>query len=79
METAYLTKSVLARKNLTVAIHAQVTKILTIKKEGALRTVGVEFQNKRGGSRFRARAKREVVVWYAYQLSIIILRLTNIR
>lgn len=64
METAYLTKSVLARKNLTVAIHAQVTKVLTIKKDGALRTVGVELQNKRGGARFRARAKHEVVIWY---------------
>jgi len=61
-ETAYLTKDVLARPNLKVAIHAQVTRILFDKVDGALTAVGVEFANSKNGPRFRARARKEVIL-----------------
>ncbi|KAJ7364387.1 hypothetical protein DFH08DRAFT_272685 [Mycena albidolilacea] len=61
-ETAYLTKDVLARPNLKVAIHTQVTRIIFDQVNGATRAVGVEFANSPGGPRFKARARKEVVV-----------------
>ncbi|KZP31802.1 GMC oxidoreductase [Athelia psychrophila] len=57
-EAAYLTPDVLARPNLKVAVHAHATKVLM---EGT-RAVGVEFATCEGGPRFRARARKEVVV-----------------
>jgi choline dehydrogenase len=61
-EVAYLTADVLARPNLKVAVHAQVTKILFEKTDFGTRAVGVEFANYKNGPRFRARAKKEVIV-----------------
>jgi hypothetical protein len=65
-ESAYLTPDVLARKNLTVAIHATVTKILFDTTSTRPRAIGVEFGRKEGGERFVAYAKKEVVVSYVY-------------
>ncbi|KAJ7261717.1 hypothetical protein B0H12DRAFT_1231375 [Mycena haematopus] len=61
-ETAYLTKDVLARPNLKVAIHAQVTRLIFDQGNGAPRAVGVEFANSPNGLRYRARARREVIL-----------------
>jgi choline dehydrogenase len=63
-ETAYLTPDVLARPNLTVAIHAHVTRILFDQHNGGPTANGVEFTNCDQGLRFRARAKKEVVLAY---------------
>lgn len=63
-ESAYLTPDVLARRNLTVAIHATVTRVITDTKSGKPRVVGVEFANEENGPRFQVRAKKEVVIWY---------------
>jgi choline dehydrogenase len=57
-ETAYFTPDVLARPNLKVAIHAQVTRIIFDAK----RAVGVEFANTPDGPRFRAGARKQVVL-----------------
>ena len=65
-EAAYLTPDVLARKNLTVAIHATVTKVLFDTTSTQPRAIGVEFGQKDGGERFVAHAKKEVVVSYVY-------------
>ncbi|EKM78089.1 hypothetical protein AGABI1DRAFT_114921 [Agaricus bisporus var. burnettii JB137-S8] len=61
-ETAYFTDEVLARSNLTVAINATVTGILLEKDGDETRAVGVEFANSKGGPRFTARAKKEVIL-----------------
>jgi choline dehydrogenase len=61
-ETAYLTDDVLARPNLRVAVHAQVTRILFDTVGGEKRAVGVEFARTEQGSRYRAHARKEVVV-----------------
>ncbi|KAJ7762038.1 hypothetical protein DFH07DRAFT_739743 [Mycena maculata] len=61
-ETAYLTKDVLARPNLKVAIHAQVTRVLFEQVDGATRAVGVEFASSAAGPRYRARARKEVIL-----------------
>lgn len=62
-ESAYLTKEVLARKNLTVAVNAQVTRILFKTENGEKRAVGVQFANSPQGTRYRALAHKEVIVW----------------
>lgn len=61
-ESAYLTKDVLARANLKVVINATVTKILTETVGGEVKTVGVEFANKKDGPRYQVRSKRDVIV-----------------
>ncbi|KAK0469690.1 uncharacterized protein EV420DRAFT_57385 [Desarmillaria tabescens] len=61
-ETAYLTPEVLARPNLKVAIHAQVTKILVETIGEEKRAYAVEFTNKRDGPVYRARARKEVIL-----------------
>ena len=61
-ESAYLTANVLARPNLKVAIHAQVTKIIFEKSDFGTRAVGVEFATVESGPRYSARARKEVVV-----------------
>ncbi|KAF9007584.1 hypothetical protein BDQ17DRAFT_1389036 [Cyathus striatus] len=54
---------VLARKNLTVVIHATVTRILFDEvKSSEPRAIGVEFGNTEGGPRYQVKAKREVIV-----------------
>ncbi|EPT05509.1 hypothetical protein FOMPIDRAFT_158549 [Fomitopsis schrenkii] len=61
-ESAYLTQEVLARPNLTVATHAQVTRVLLDTAPGkAPRAVGVQFKNRKG-ELYEVRAKQEVVV-----------------
>ncbi|KAH7334439.1 GMC oxidoreductase [Rhizoctonia solani] len=57
-EAAYLTPVVLARPNLTVATNAHVTKILFEGK----RAVGVEFSRDKDSPRYRAKARKEVVL-----------------
>ncbi|KAJ6624076.1 hypothetical protein B0H10DRAFT_2008400 [Mycena sp. CBHHK59/15] len=52
-ETAYLTADVLARPNLKVAIHAQVTRILFDEVNGATRAIGVEFAKTVDGPRYQ--------------------------
>jgi choline dehydrogenase len=64
-ETAYLTKDVLARPNLTVVVAATVTKILLEKNGEEIKAVGVEFAKSRNGQRYTVRAKKEVIVAYA--------------
>ncbi|KAJ7745693.1 hypothetical protein B0H16DRAFT_1557877 [Mycena metata] len=61
-ETAYLTQDVLARPNLKVAIHALVTRVIFEQVNGATRAVGVEFAKSADGPRYRARARKEVVL-----------------
>ncbi|KAJ6532077.1 hypothetical protein B0H19DRAFT_466960 [Mycena capillaripes] len=61
-ETAYLTKDVLARPNLKVAIHAQATRVIFEQVNGATRAVGVEFANSANGPRYSARARKEVIL-----------------
>lgn len=64
-EKGYLTPQVLSRPNLTVALHAQVTRIL-FKTEGNItRAVGVQFAKARDGPRYQVSARAEVLVWYA--------------
>ncbi|QRV97652.1 GMC oxidoreductase [Ceratobasidium sp. AG-Ba] len=57
-EAAYLTPTVLARPNLTVATNAHVTRILFDGK----RAVGVEFARNKEGPRYQARACKEVIL-----------------
>lgn len=61
-ESAYLTPQVLSRPNLKVAVHAQVTKILFENDGVTTKAVGVEFANAGNKARYRARARKEVVV-----------------
>ncbi|KAG7451224.1 alcohol oxidase [Guyanagaster necrorhizus] len=61
-ETAYLTPKVLARPNLTVAIDAQVTKILVQTTGEEKQAYGVEFTNKRNGPVYRAKSRKEVIL-----------------
>ncbi|CAK5269718.1 unnamed protein product [Mycena citricolor] len=61
-ESAYLTPEVLRRPNLKVAIHATVTKIIFEQVNGSPRAVGVEFASSSTGPRYRARARKEVVL-----------------
>lgn len=61
-ESAYLTKDVLERKNLTVAVNAQATRILFEKVNSETRAVGVEFANNPGGPIYRALARKEVII-----------------
>lgn len=63
-ESAYLTKDVLSRPNLSVAIHAHVTRILFDKVDGETRAVGVEYAKKETGPRYRSRARKEVILSY---------------
>lgn len=61
-ESAYLTPQVLSRPNLKVAIHAHVTRILFDTTGATPKAVGVEFANTDNGPRFRAKARKEVVL-----------------
>ncbi|KAF7374603.1 L-sorbose 1-dehydrogenase [Mycena sanguinolenta] len=61
-ETAYLTKDVLARPNLKVAIHAQITRIIFDQVDGKTRAIGVEFAKGSNGPRYKARARREIIL-----------------
>ena len=61
-ESAYLTKDVLARPNLVVALHAQVTKILFENDSGQARATGVEFSKSKNGPCYRAKSTKEVIL-----------------
>lgn len=64
-EAAYLTPSVLQRKNLKVATHAHVSRVLIDEVEGKKRAVGVEwFSGKQKGDMkvWRTKARNEVVL-----------------
>lgn len=61
-ESAYLTPNVLARKNLTVATNATVSRIIFEEVKGEVHAVGVEFAREKNGQMYRARAKRDVVL-----------------
>ena len=61
-ETAYLTPEVLARPNLKVVTHAQVTRVLFDQTSDVPRATGVEFAYSKEGPRFLAHAKKEVVL-----------------
>ncbi|KAJ7814628.1 hypothetical protein B0H14DRAFT_2850022 [Mycena olivaceomarginata] len=61
-ETAYMTNDVLARPNLKVAIHAQVTRVIFETADGVTRAVGVEFAKSQKGPRYRARARKEILM-----------------
>ncbi|RDB26168.1 L-sorbose 1-dehydrogenase [Hypsizygus marmoreus] len=61
-ESAYLTKDVLARKNLTVAINAQATRVLFEDINGEKRAVGVEFAHSSNGPQYSALSRKEVII-----------------
>lgn len=61
-ESAYLTKKVLARSNLKVAVKASVTRIIFEKNGSTTRAVGVEFTKSKDGPKYQARAKKEVIL-----------------
>ncbi|KAK2462676.1 hypothetical protein APHAL10511_005292 [Amanita phalloides] len=61
-ETAYLTPDALARPNLTVVVHARVTRILLEKSASGIRATGVEFAKSVEGPRYQAMATRDVVL-----------------
>ncbi|KAK7033397.1 L-sorbose 1-dehydrogenase [Favolaschia claudopus] len=62
-ETAYLTNDVLKRPNLKVVINAQVTRLLFDQSsDGTTRAVGVEFANSPNGPRYKARARKDVII-----------------
>ena len=69
-ERSYLTPDVLSRPNLTVAVGASVTQILfdTAETDAEPKAVGVEFCSGPKGQRFRARARKEIVVAYVLAL-----------
>lgn len=60
-EYAYLTTDVLARTNLKVITHAQVTRILFDQSGPTPRASGVEF-TRPSGDKFQVKARKEVVV-----------------
>lgn len=57
-EAAYLTPSVLARSNLSVATNAHVTRIIFEGK----RAIGVEFARSKDSPRYQARVRKEVIL-----------------
>lgn len=59
-EAAYLTPSVLARSNLSVATNAHVTRIIFEGK----RAIGVEFARSKDSPRYQARVRKEVILRY---------------
>ncbi|KAK2463425.1 hypothetical protein APHAL10511_004511 [Amanita phalloides] len=61
-ETAYLTRDALARPNLTVVVHATVTRILFETSASGMRASGVEFAKSADGPRHHAVAKRDIVL-----------------
>ena len=52
----------MARKKLTVAIHA--TRVIACTTAGNPRAVGVEFAKDENAARFQVKGRREIVVWY---------------
>ncbi|TFY63176.1 hypothetical protein EVG20_g6436 [Dentipellis fragilis] len=61
-ETAYLTEDVLSRPNLTIATHATVTKLLFETGDAGPQAVGAEFASSADAPRYRARARKEIIL-----------------
>jgi len=63
-ESAYLTRDVLARKNLTVVTHANVTRVVFEKQDdGFLRATGVEYVKNGNKSKiFKVTSRKEVII-----------------
>jgi len=61
-ETGYLTPQVLSRRNLTVVIHAPVTRVLFDSGLDSKRAVGVEFARDSGSLKYIARVRKEVII-----------------
>ena len=64
-ESAYLTKDVLARPNLTILTYAQVTKILFNISDGEKHAAGVELVDSRKGrdsQRYTVKSRKEVIL-----------------
>ena len=62
-ENSYLTPDVLNRPNLRVITSATITKVVFDKTGDQPQAVGVEFTSSRDGPRFKAGARREVILW----------------
>ena len=62
-ENSYLTPEVLRRPDLKVITSATVTKVIFDKTGDRPRAVGVELATSRDGPRFKAKARKEVIVW----------------
>jgi choline dehydrogenase len=69
MDSAYLTPEVLSRPNLTVAVNASATRIIFDTSGSSPRAIGVEFASSKDSPRFRARAKKEVILSYVAFMS----------
>lgn len=65
-ENSYLTPEVLKRPNLSVLVSAAVTKVTFDKSGDQPRAVGVEFTTSRDGPIFKARAEKEVILWWVF-------------
>ena len=63
VENSYLTPDVLKRSNLRVITSATITKVVFDKTGDQPRAVGVEFTSSRDGPRFKAGARKEVILW----------------
>ncbi len=59
---AYLTPEVLARPNLTVAVHTTVEKILFSNKGASLRATGVQLATSPNAPKFRVAATKDVIL-----------------
>ncbi|KNZ81800.1 L-sorbose 1-dehydrogenase [Termitomyces sp. J132] len=77
-ESAYLTKDVLARKNLTVAVNAQVTRVIFKTENGEKRAIGVQVANSPTGIRYRVLARKEVILCAGAVQSPHILKLSGV-
>ena len=62
-ENSYLTPEVLRRPNLKVITSATVTKVIFDKTGDRPRAFGVELATSRDGPRFKAKARKEVIIW----------------
>jgi choline dehydrogenase-like flavoprotein len=61
--TAYLTKNVIARSNLTIVVNVRVEKVLFSQlSSGEPRAVGVELSAGPATQKYRVTARREVLV-----------------
>lgn len=52
----------MARPNLRVVLHSQVTKVLIEKANGETRAIGVEFAKDKRGALHRALATKEIII-----------------
>ncbi|KAF6749486.1 choline dehydrogenase, partial [Ephemerocybe angulata] len=61
-ETAYLTRDVLKRKNLTVAINATATRVIFDTTSSEPRAIAVEFATGPNGKKYKATARKEIIL-----------------